>query len=374
MSRRQSLWIGWCCALLLGAGPLWAQRSGGRGGGSRGFGGGGRSSSSGGSSSEGSSSGGSWRRGGTRRRPPPTLEELARSSEFATEPSSLPPAQLSLHVNNRHRDGWGQPRIWWGTSAPSADIVWPGTLVYGKTFWFGLLLLFGACVSLGVAKREALGKLLSSGTGAGDPVVPTDDPFGLKGGQEMFPEGDLRPPTAPVAPVARPHSPWDLATVRVVSLGIDGRWRSRIQAAMTKAAGEIDVSTPEKIESSRQAIVQRLLEAGESVRYAYVHTEEVPTKDAESAFSRTVDRLSGAYEVETVHNTMRTGPLGITARAEEGEGFVVVSLVCGYDGLLDASAGSPQEWRAALARLRPDILSQWVALEVVCRPRKRPTG
>jgi len=158
------------------------------------------------------------------------------------------------------------------------------------------------------------------------------------------------------------------ATLRAVTVAIDGRQRRAVQAALAQQSAAFDLSTATGMAHCAQAMVQLLWGAAGSVRYAGIQHGLVPVAAAQGQFDAMADTLRNRYLVETVRESMRTrGPV-MQSRAEEGEGFVVVSLVVGFDGVCTPSAQGLSDWKVALQELAPPDVEQWVALRVVWSP------
>jgi len=103
--------------------------------------------------------------------------------------------------------------------------------------------------------------------------------------------------------------------------------------------------------------------------YGFVEMGDTAESEAEGSFTRVADDLRGRYTVERIQNDIRLAELAMQARAEEGEGLVVVSFLVALRGSLATPPLTPDRNGIALAlqslQFSPD---QLLALEVVWSP------
>lgn len=361
-----------------------AQQTGGSFGGSRGFGsraGGGPSavapgSSTGGGGSTGFGQGGTSSNERTQRAAPSTtptahVGSVAAPVREPPRPREIDPALLverALPVELRARSPrfgsqaltlppqvWPPPtpaatrlpsQVWWSRDVGdyTRSLSRPQeTYVSGWT-GVGVLLLAGTALMA----RRLLRSSAASGPPSDEPEVPD------------------APRAAWVAPVAAVSAP--TATLKTVTVAVDGRRRRALQSTLKALGATHDLSTPEGMERCQRAIAEAVKAAPATVRYARVEHQPVAESEAQRRFESTVTALRGRYVVETVRGAMQTRGPAAVARAEEGEGFVVLSLVAGYEGTMAGAGRDASAWSEALDALSPREVSRWVALEVVWSP------
>ncbi len=155
--------------------------------------------------------------------------------------------------------------------------------------------------------------------------------------------------------------------VRCISLGFDWRERGAIQETLRRLAAQSDMRSADGMHDAAGAAVRELIRALPAARYAAVRRSEGPPRVAESAFHRITTELKARYRHDVVE---RGRDPSVARRAEEGEGWVIVSLVVGVTRLLPwVPVGLDRETlgsaMSAITRASPDEL---VALEVVWSP------
>jgi uncharacterized membrane protein len=163
--------------------------------------------------------------------------------------------------------------------------------------------------------------------------------------------------------------------VTMVMLGLDWRARRFVQSELERIAKTADTS-------SRQGLVLALRQTALALRrcrdsWVYsgaFNAQPMLTNDAESLFHTQVEQARASFQHEIVRNTDgkisgRSAP-ELVARTEEGEGFVVVTLVvASRSELYDlAYANNPEQLRAALEALSGVTSADLVAMEVVWSP------
>lgn len=224
--------------------------------------------------------------------------------------------------------------VWWGRAVAPAGFVLPYRREINDSFVVGLV-------------ASGLGLAIGG--------------YGIFGGRKRRGSRPLPPSsiTLPVEPQA---------TLRAVTVAVDGRKRRVVQAALAQWSAAFDLSTTAGMDQCARAITQRLWDVRESVRYASMHHAIVPASRAQQRFDAMADTLRDRYVVETVRESMRTRGPAVQARAEEGEGFVVVSLVVGLGGEHTPSPHDVLDWKVALQELIPLNAAHWVALRAVWSP------
>lgn len=255
-----------------------------------------------------------------------------QSARFQNDPTQLAPLQWQFPTATPRSSG---AAMWWGRVAAPSTFVRRRASSRNLFFYVGIGLAAGAVFMLSRAvwpKADAGRRRHRASGGAGAPRV-------------------------------RPE-----ATLRVVTVAVDGRQRRRVQQQLASLAGRFDLSQPAAMQQCLVALEALLRGAGESVRYALSHHEFATVASAQSRLDQLSDGLRQRYVVETVREAMKTRGPEVVARREEGEGFVVVSLVTGYDGEVAAPANGRGDWRVALGALHPPRVDQWVALRVVWSP------
>jgi uncharacterized membrane protein len=164
-------------------------------------------------------------------------------------------------------------------------------------------------------------------------------------------------------------SPYDFE-VRRVSVGLDWSVRPAVQAALEQAASEIDAST----EHGRLYVLQRVRDVLrahlQGVRYAAFVSRRAAPEPAQEIFDSTAASLNARYDQNTISNQRRNAPPDVTARSEEGEGFVVVSVLVASSSALPTLPSWPsrESIDGALITIVPPSASALVGLEVVWSP------
>lgn len=271
----------------------------------------------------------------------------ARSARFARVPQAYPEAPMGLTPAPPSRD---EHRVaWWGRHSQVAS-HYESIPVRTPVYWVGVV--------LGLA--TALGTVLMVRRELRRPAEPD--------GLGDVPDAPRVMSSVVVAPAVTPLVEPAEAVVAVVSVAVDGSQRRAVQAALKDLGARADFQTPQGMAQCKQALESLLLSANASVRYAHDTREGVSAAGAQSRFDQSADSLRGRYVVETVQGARVTEGPSMQARSEEGEGFVVVSLVAGFDGGLPRSENGSDAWKGALRSLSPQRVEQWVALQVIWSP------
>lgn len=165
---------------------------------------------------------------------------------------------------------------------------------------------------------------------------------------------------------AAPTGPYE---VRQVSVAFDWTTRRALQERLTAMAQRFGDGEAGRREGSREA-AQLLAGACGSARYAAFQTFRCKERDAEGRFHAMATDLRARYRHETAGARASGTTPAMRARAEEGEGLVVVSVVVAWRGHMAPLPGDldPRAAAQALATLtpRPDV--EVVALEVIWSP------
>lgn len=155
--------------------------------------------------------------------------------------------------------------------------------------------------------------------------------------------------------------------VRRISLAFDWTERARLQAALDALARR-DTRTAQGMHAAARQTVALLRRAIGGARHAAVSRELIPAKRAEKRFFTVCQKLESRYRYDRTKAGGRAK--SFEAKAEEGAGFVVVSLVIGSTTPLGdvPRRYSEETLLAALeacVRLSPHEL---VALKVIWSP------
>lgn len=162
--------------------------------------------------------------------------------------------------------------------------------------------------------------------------------------------------------------------VSTLSLGLDWRARKDLQALLDRLGRTGDMSRPKGRADALREVAQALARAEAS--WLYVTPSEpkkLPKSDAQRVFTERANEYRARFRREVVRNEqgdVRTvAAPEMRARAEEGEGTVVVTLVVAarrdLKSLKVADGGRIHAALESLAKLGPNDL---VALEVIWSP------
>jgi uncharacterized membrane protein len=354
-ARTKARWIGslaLVCALLAQRDVL-AQRSGGRFGGSSGF----RSSSS--SSSSSRSSGTSYRSSGSSYRSSGTTYRSSSSSTYTTTYVPPPPPWLTAVQYTR--------------PAPAAIGLLAGELTTTTVSAAEMAVLaqrndsgdwqygsfrFGAAVGGALATFLPLAgvSLLVSNI----PTVPAQ-PAGAAGAAG---------PQGPLVPVMARTQGFGECEVRRVTIAFDWRARTQLQQSLDQIASSVDMGSPYGLWQGSDMARKLLAQWLSNARAACFVSLKGSASAAEMLFGRVCEDLNRRYDQATISNNRRNEPPEVKARREEGEGFVVVTMVVGINGALAPLPEWPtvESVAQALATLVPATPDALAALEVVWSP------
>lgn len=198
------------------------------------------------------------------------------------------------------------------------------------------------------------------------------------------------PPDVPMAsparrsPPTRPEPRTSSLGVVVVHVGLDAKARRAVQSSLTTLATALSLDGAEGRLSALRATLALLDAHGASVAYEGARTlAPLPQVEARRVFTQQTADLRARYRYELVRRdaatpgTTSASPLGdrgpathpgatppLRARPEEGEGFVVVSIVVAARGI-PRSSGGYDPTVASLVHVRAEEL---VAFEVIWSP------
>lgn len=235
----------------------------------------------------------------------------------------------------------------------------------------GPLVLFGLAVhSMGRSKRRLL---LDDGEPIRVYVPPprTSTPRPLA--PVRAPPSSSAAPLTPQRPAAAPRAQRSQLGVVVLHVGLDGRARKPVQDALATLATTLAPGAEGRLRALHGTVA--LLDAhATSIAYEGTRTHaHLPQVEARGVFARETADLRARYRYELVRtdasqaaassDTTIAAP-AVRPRAEEGEGFVVVSIVVAARGLVTPASGFDPT-AAALVRLDAD---QLVAFEVIWSP------
>lgn len=129
------------------------------------------------------------------------------------------------------------------------------------------------------------------------------------------------PPSIPHAPAGLPVS------LGRVSLAFDASLRAHLQAELARFAAQASSSSPEALERTTRQAIDLLGSALGAARAAAVASAQSRVDEAERRFTGLADSLRQRYTVESITEARRVVMPGLSPLADEGQGFVVVSLL-----------------------------------------------
>ncbi len=174
----------------------------------------------------------------------------------------------------------------------------------------------------------------------------------------------------PLVPVLAQTQGFGECEVRRVTIAFDWRARAQLQQSLDQIASSVDMNSPYGLWQGSDMARRLLTQWLSSARAASFVSLKGSASAADMLFGRVCEDLNRRYDQATVSNNRRNEPPDVRARREEGEGFVVVSIIVGINGAL---APLP-EWPTldavgrALATLIPATPDALAALEVVWSP------
>ena len=158
--------------------------------------------------------------------------------------------------------------------------------------------------------------------------------------------------------------------VRRISIAFDWTERRELQAALEGLAGRHDMSTEQGMLLVARATRDLLHSAIDAARYASFARFHLGASEAESRFQGLAIGLRSRFTEETVDNARRAIATAKVARADEGEGLVVISIVLGTTHHLPEVP--PSLGRAEVDRMLgqsiPAAGADLVAFEVIWSP------
>lgn len=176
--------------------------------------------------------------------------------------------------------------------------------------------------------------------------------------------------SAPMGPVLARTQGYGECEVRRVTIAFDWRARAQLQQSLDQIASSVDMSSPHGLWMGADRARQLLLQWLSSASAACFVSLKGSASAAEQLFGRVCDDVNRRYDEATISNQRRNEPPDVRARREEGEGFVVVSIIVGINGALAPLPDWPtvDAVRQALSTLVPPTPDALAALEVVWSP------
>ena len=158
--------------------------------------------------------------------------------------------------------------------------------------------------------------------------------------------------------------------VRRISIAFDWTERARLQAALDAMAGSVNTESSAAFLAAAGGARDLLRSALAAARYAAIARFLTTAAEAESRYQTISRELAVRFREETHHDAVRIARGAMTARAEEGEGLVVVTLLVASAVHLPALPSALD--RAALASALDGALPRrgddLVAFEVIWSP------
>lgn len=239
--------------------------------------------------------------------------------------------------------------------------------------WKGVagILLAILAIAIGFWLLRELGRRL-------DPPKPVATPL------PMSTSPPYVPATSPArrSPPTRPQPTSSLGVV-IVHVGLDAKARRAVQSSLTTLATALSLDGAEGRLNALRATLALLDAHGASVAYEGARTiAPLPQVEARRVFTQQTADLRARYRYELVRRDAATPAMSapalgdpspathpgatppLRARPEEGEGFVVVSIVVAARGILRSSGGYDPTV-ASLVHVRAEDL---VAFEVIWSP------
>lgn len=159
-------------------------------------------------------------------------------------------------------------------------------------------------------------------------------------------------------------------SLRRISIGLDWSVREQLQHALDQLAAAADAQSEDGRHRSLVAVRDILRANLQGARYAAVVGLELPPEQAEARFRAWAEDVNRRYDVATISDQRRNEAPDVTARREEGQGFVVVSVIVGSSSALLPLPAWParESVDGALVAMVPSMPHSLVALEVVWSP------
>lgn len=173
-------------------------------------------------------------------------------------------------------------------------------------------------------------------------------------------------PPARARPGRAPGRSSGSCEIRRISIAFDWSERARIQQSLEQMAGQYDMRSASGMHGAASEAAQLLVDALPAARYGMFQRYLETTQRAERRFFDLAQDLKSRFR----HDVRRGGRRDFEAKAEEGEGLVVVSFVVGATRRLGPMGSSLD--RHTIARLLQASVrispQELVALEVVWSP------
>lgn len=154
--------------------------------------------------------------------------------------------------------------------------------------------------------------------------------------------------------------------LRRISIAFDARERAAIQAVLVDLSKRLDLRTPEGRHRAADEVVRQLVGRLGAARYAAWSSRFSWPSGAKGVLQQILADVKSRYR----HDVTRGDRVDVRARAEEGEGLVVVSVVIGSTRWLPAlpTRLGPTELAQALHDSVRIPTRDFVALEVIWSP------
>lgn len=177
-------------------------------------------------------------------------------------------------------------------------------------------------------------------------------------------------PQGPLVPAFLRTQGMGECEVRRVTIAFDWKARTQIQQALDQIASSVDMNSPYGLWQGSDMARRLLAQWISSARAACFVSLKGSASAADMMFGRVCEDLNRRYDQATISNNRRNEPPEVTARREEGEGFVVVSIIVGINGALAPLPEWPtaESVSQALGTLVPPTPDMLAALEVVWSP------
>lgn len=167
--------------------------------------------------------------------------------------------------------------------------------------------------------------------------------------------------------IARSQGPCE---VRRVSIGFDWSVRRELQAALDRMASTMSLDGSEGRREGARAIAAQLQQALAGARFACFQSYRVRMNECEARFQTIASSLRSRFKRETAGERSHGAAPEVQARADEGQGMVVASIVVATDRWLEPLPATMDRAAiaTALAQLGRIDAPKVFALEVVWSP------
>jgi uncharacterized membrane protein len=182
--------------------------------------------------------------------------------------------------------------------------------------------------------------------------------------------GERATGAVPPRPLSQPPADHPGVEIRSVSLAYDARARAALQHQLDALATTVDLSSPGGLFGLGTAARDLLAGAHGAACMGAFQCLACDPSVAQARFQQLADRARGRYTVESVNNARRVAGPAVTPRAEEGAGFVVVTLLVAARGALPdpPTAMDLPSLMSALHGALPARPDRLLALEVIWSP------